>query len=467
MPELPEVETVRKTLLPLLTGRKIVKIEIFYPRLIQGDEGFFLSHIEGKRIKTIERKGKYLIFRLSDNLSLISHLRMEGRYRVERGDNELKKHDLIVFHLDNNESLIYNDTRKFGVMYLKNDDELYSSEPLIKLGKEPFYLDAREFLKGLSKRKGPIKEALLDQTLIAGIGNIYADEILIRSKINPLQKASQITLKEAKTMLDNAVKILRKAIEEGGSTVRSYHPTDGIDGRMQLLLWAYGREGKPCPICGALLKKIKVGGRGTTYCPHCQRLPNKPFILGVSGPIASGKSKVSNYIASLGYLLLDADRCVHDLYNKKTVQKTLIHHFGEDIFKNEEIDRHLLLSIVSKDEAKKKELEDIVHPLVYQEFEKEIKKHHDGQLVLDVPLLFGTPFEKLCDAIIYVSASREIRIKRLQKRGIDAKASLSLNDSFPYDEAKKRASLVIETDDRPFERVKRIIDECAFIKIKD
>lgn len=467
MPELPEVETVRKTLLPLLMGRRIVRIEVLYPRLIQGDEGFFVSHIEGERIETIERKGKYLIFRLSNNLSLISHLRMEGRYRVERNGNELKKHDLIVFHLDNDESLVYNDTRKFGVMYLKNDDELYSSEPLIKLGKEPFYLSAMEFLKGLSKRKGPIKEALLDQTLIAGIGNIYADEVLIRSKINPLRKASQITLKEAETILDNAVKILQKAIQEGGSTVRSYHPTDGIDGRMQLLLWAYGREGKPCPMCGALLKKIKVGGRGTTYCPHCQRLPDKPFVLGVSGPIASGKSKISNYIASLGYTLLDADRYVHDLYANRSAQKALARHFGQDIVKNGEIDRPLLLSIVSKDETKKKELENIVHPLVYQEFEKEIDKHRDGRLVLDVPLLFGTPFEKLCDAIIYVSAPREIRIERLLKRGVDEAASLSLNDSFPYDEAKKRASLVIETDDRPFERVKRIIDECAFIKTKD
>ncbi len=467
MPELPEVETVKRTLLPLLAGRSVVQIKILYPRLIQGDEGYFLTNIKGKTFETIERKGKYLLFRLSSGLTLVSHLRMEGRYRVEGSEKALKKHDLMVFYLDDGESLIYNDTRKFGVMYLKKDEELYSTEPLSKLGEEPFYMNADELLKGLGKRNGPIKEALLDQTLIAGIGNIYADEVLIRSKINPLRKASEITLDEAKTILDNAIEILDKAIEEGGSTVRSYHPTDGIDGRMQLLLWAYGREGMPCPICGALLKKIKVGGRGTTYCPHCQRLPNKPYVLGVSGPIASGKSKVSGYIASLGYALLDADECVHGLYAKKSVQKTLAQHFGQNLIKNGDIDRQALLTIVSKDETKRKELEGIVHPLVYKEFQKEIDRHRNGYLVLDVPLLFGTPFEKLCDAIIYVTAPREIRIKRLRKRGVDEEAALSLNDSFPYKEAQKRASLIIETDDRPFERVKKIIDECAFIKIKD
>lgn len=463
MPELPEVETVRRTLLPLVKGRTIKEIDIFYPKMIHEDIDIFKNTLQNKKILDITRKGKHLIFVLSKGVYLLSHLRMEGRYRMEKEGFAPQEHDLLYFHFENGEVLCYHDTRKFGVFLLKDEKNLWNTPPLSQLGKEPFDMKPLEFLNLLKVKKGNIKEALLDQKTICGIGNIYADEILIHARISPFRKANTLSLEECSILLENADNILKKAIAKGGSTVRSYHPTDGIDGKMQLSLWAYGREGKPCPCCGLPLKKGKVNGRGTTYCPHCQIPPTEKIIIGVTGPIASGKSTVSRYLEEKGYLRFDCDAIVHALYEKKSIQIKLQKAFGKEILSNNTINRKALLEIVSKDKKKKEKLENIIHPLVYEQIEEGIKKTKRNRIVLDVPLLFDSPLEKLCDAIILVTAETSNRLKRLKVRGVDIKKSLSLNDDFPLLEAKEKAAIRLETSDAPLEDLYSKIDKIPFL----
>lgn len=463
MPELPEVETVRRTLLPLVKGRTIQKIDVFYPKMVHEDINVFKNTLQNKKILDIDRKGKHLIFVLSKGTYLLSHLRMEGRYRIEKEGFTPQKHDLLYFHFDNGEVLCYHDVRKFGVFLLKDENTLWNTSPLSDLGKEPFDMKPFEFLNLLKAKKGNVKEALLDQKTICGIGNIYADEILIHSKISPFRKATTLSLEDCSTLLKNAVDILEKAIKEGGSTVRSYHPTDGIDGKMQLSLWAYGREGKPCPYCGLPLKKSKVNGRGTTYCPHCQVPPVEKIIIGVTGPIASGKSTVSRYLEQKGYLLFDCDAIVHSLYEKKNIQKKLQKAFGNEILLNDTINRKALLEIVSKDQKKKEELENIIHPLVYKQIEEGIKKTKKTRIVLDVPLLFGSSLEQLCNAVILVTAEASTRLQRLKKRGVDIENSLSLNDTFPFLKAKEKATIHLETGSAPLSELYSKIDKIPFL----
>lgn len=461
MPELPEVETVRRSLLPLLKDKIIKDVKIFYSPIIHSNIEEFVPSIKGKKILNIERKGKHLIFCLSDNLFLLSHLRMEGKYHYEKEENKYK-HDLLCFLLNDNTYLYYNDVRKFGVFMLKKKDELWTTPPLSELGKEPFEMDLDNFYNSLKTQSKPIKEILLDQTFIAGIGNIYADEILIHSQISPLKKGKDITYQEASKMLDNARLILNEAIANGGSTIATFHPLKGIDGRMQNHLWAYGREGERCPLCGAKLRKIKLGGRGTTYCPSCQASPYEPYIVSVTGPIASGKSLISNYLSEHGYFLIDADKVAHSLYKKKEVQDVLKKHFGEEIMSNGEVNRAKLLEIVIQNN-RKEELNSLILPRVYEALFMEIKKAKNRKIVLDIPLLFSSPFEKLSSIIILITAKKELQIERLKERGVDIHKSLSLNQSYPLKEALTKCDLHLESTSGPKENLINQLKEAKFL----
>ena len=464
MPELPEVETVRRTLLPLLVGKKILSVEVFYSPCVHMNVSSFKEEISGKRILGIKRKGKHLIFVLEKNLFLLSHLRMEGKYRLEKEEGfAKKKHDLVLFHLETKEVLCYNDQRKFGVFLLKNEKTLQTTPPLSKLGKEPFDLTKEELFANLQKKKGPIKEALLDQSLVAGIGNIYADEILWATKINPLRKANSISLEECASLLENAVTILNEAIDNGGSTVRSYHPSEGVDGRMQLSLHAYYRQGSPCDRCSLPLKKIAVGGRGSTYCPNCQRRKGEKLIIGVTGPIASGKSTVSSFLKEKGFALYDADRIVHELYETKAFQKCLKRQFGAGLINEGNVDRKALLSIVSNDEKKKEALERLVHKKVYETIEKRLKKDKSDRIVLDVPLLIGGPLEERCNAIILITTDPRLQKERLKERGVDVEKSLELNRRYPLEEALQKCTIHIETGKEPLEELRKRLEAIPFL----
>ena len=271
MPELPEVETVKNGLIKKVKGKKIIKCLVRWNGIIAyPSKEEFIKEIENKTIKDITRRGKFLIFNL-DDYYLISHLRMEGKYFIKEPNEKLSKHDHVIFSLDNHKELRYNDTRKFGKMYLVKNNEL-DKTPLVNLGKEPWDKNLTvEYLKNKFNRKLAIKTLLLDQSIITGIGNIYADEILFLSKINPTKKGNELTKKNLEDIIENTRNILAKAIELGGTTIHTYTAVDGITGRFQQELLVHGKKDELCPNCKTKIEKIVVNTRGTYYCPKCQK----------------------------------------------------------------------------------------------------------------------------------------------------------------------------------------------------
>ncbi len=272
VPEMPEVETVRRGLLTQVKNKRIENVEIRYQNLITGDVSEFVETVTGAKITDIGRRAKFLLIHLDNGYTIISHLRMEGKYRVSADKTAIDKHSHAIFTLDDGEMLIYNDVRKFGRMQLWPTATLDENKSLKKLGPEP--LSSRFTFENIKpriiKHRKDIKTVLLDQSVMSGLGNIYVDEVLWQSKIHPETPANHLTDDDIKKVIDCSNDEIKLAIESGGSTVRSYLDANGHKGNMQDRLKVYGKEGTPCPRCGTEIKKIKVGGRGTHFCPTCQ-----------------------------------------------------------------------------------------------------------------------------------------------------------------------------------------------------
>ncbi len=272
MPELPEVETVRKALKNKVLNEKIKEVRVFYPKIVEYPSvKEFIDTLKDKEIVDITRYGKWLIFDLGD-YSLLSHLRMEGKYLYRKKDDPVLKHQHVSIVFSDGLDLRYQDVRKFGKMFLVKKDELYTKTPLAKLGLEPWdkKLDSKYLLAKYKNKKLPIKTVLLDQSIITGIGNIYADEILFLSGINPHREASKITSKECGLIIENTKKVLEGAIEKGGTTIRSYTSEEGVTGLFQNDLLVHKRENEECYNCKTLIKRDKINGRSSYYCPKCQ-----------------------------------------------------------------------------------------------------------------------------------------------------------------------------------------------------
>lgn len=270
MPELPEVETVKETLKKQVLHKKIKDVLVYYPNMIENMPATeFIQKCRNEEIMDIQRRGKWLLFELT-HYYLLSHLRMEGKYFIRKNEPTLP-HEHVCFIFTDGTTLRYQDTRKFGRMYLKEKGELYQTKPLSELGLEPFdYHLTEDYLKKkYINKKIPIKTALLDQRIITGIGNIYADEILFLSHIHPLKSCQKCTKKNRLDLIENTKSVLEKAIQMGGTTIRSYTSSEGVHGRFQHELSIHGKE--KCPICGSNVIKIFVGGRGTYYCNTCQK----------------------------------------------------------------------------------------------------------------------------------------------------------------------------------------------------
>ncbi len=274
MPELPEVETVRRTLLELVKGKTIKQVEVFWPKMIKRPEQVeqFTDALVGQTVGDIERRGKFLKFMLDDYV-LVSHLRMEGRYGVYPTHEPYDKHTHVLFTFTDDSQLRYRDVRKFGTMhlYLSGDEE--KNSPLTQLGPEPFSPDfsIQLLLDGLKKTNRKIKVVLLDQKLVVGLGNIYVDEALFRAGIHPERAANSLSKKEVVVLHKEIIATLSEAVEKGGSTVRSYVNTQGQIGMFQLDHYVYARKDEECKRCGEVIEKLVVGGRGTHICPHCQK----------------------------------------------------------------------------------------------------------------------------------------------------------------------------------------------------
>lgn len=274
MPELPEVETVKEALKLRLNKRKIIKARILWDNIIAyPSKEKFIKEIANQCINDVKRRGKFLIFDL-DDYYLLSHLRMEGKYFFKNKNDIINKHEHVIFELDNDTELRYMDTRKFGKMYLIKKDDIDKIGPLVELGLEPWddKLTYEYLLDKYKNKKLPIKSVLLDQSIIVGIGNIYADEILFLSRINPLKKCNLITSDEANRIIKYTREVLEAAIKKGGTTIKSYSSVDGVHGLFQNELFVHGKDNGTCPECHTKIEKIKVGGRGTYYCPKCQIL---------------------------------------------------------------------------------------------------------------------------------------------------------------------------------------------------
>ena len=272
MPELPEVETVKESLKNKVLHKKIVGIHIYYDKIVATPISFFTKNCMNKEIVDIKRRGKWLLFDLGD-FYLLSHLRMEGKYFIRGEEEAILKHEHVCFVFSDHSTLRYLDTRKFGRMYLIEKNNIEKVKPLKDLGKEPFdesltVLYLKDKLKG---KHVPIKTSLLNQHIIAGIGNIYVDEILFLSGIHPLRPSMELNEKELLKILENTKIVLEKAIGLGGTTIRTYTSSEGVHGKFQNELFIHGKDKEKCVHCGNPIHKIVVGGRGTYICDICQK----------------------------------------------------------------------------------------------------------------------------------------------------------------------------------------------------
>jgi formamidopyrimidine-DNA glycosylase len=267
VPELPEVETIRAQLAPRLEGRSLARVEILDPRLTRPHDLFEVAEeLEGDVVVAVERRGKYLLLRMASGLALLVHLRMTGSFGFTP-----VSHERAVVELDDGARLAYRDVRRFGTWLVLDGAEL---EPYLatKNGPEPL---GRRFTAAwlgqqLARRAAPLKAVLLDQRVVAGLGNIYADEALWRARVSPLRPANEISHDEVLRVTRAIRAALRAGIERQGSTLSDYRTPDGASGSMQDEFRVYGRDGEPCQRCRAMIAKARVGGRGTWYCPRCQ-----------------------------------------------------------------------------------------------------------------------------------------------------------------------------------------------------
>jgi formamidopyrimidine-DNA glycosylase len=275
MPELPEVETIRANLEPHLVGRRLERVEINDWRLVRPFEPIAVAaELEGERVSAVERRGKYLIVRFESGRALLIHLRMTGSLRrVARGALAEDPYRRAVVRLDDGSEVAYRDVRRFGTWLLLEPEEV---DPYLasKVGGEPLErgFTARKLAARLQGRRAPIKAALLDQRTVAGLGNIYADEALWRARVHPLQPAGTLTEDEIARVTRGVKEALRAGIARQGASLRDYSTPDGGRGRMQDRFRVYGREGEPCVRCGTPIERIRAAGRGTWYCPNCQKL---------------------------------------------------------------------------------------------------------------------------------------------------------------------------------------------------
>jgi formamidopyrimidine-DNA glycosylase len=271
MPELPEVETVVAELRPHLVGRRILTAEVFWQRTIAApDLPAFAARLRGTQITSLGRRGKYLLFELDSGDVLIIHLRMTGRLEIVPGDSPVRTgpHVRAWFDISGGESLVFTDARKFGRIWLAQEP----AEVLGSLGPEPldWQFDAARLAGRIQRRRVAVKALLLDQSVVAGIGNIYADEALFLAGIHPLRPGVSLSADEIDRLHDAIRQVLREAISQQGTTLRDYRPPYGLEGAYQHQLRVYQQTGRPCPRCGTPIERIRVTQRSTHFCPHCQ-----------------------------------------------------------------------------------------------------------------------------------------------------------------------------------------------------
>ncbi len=273
MPEKPEVITVAKSLKTKIIGKTISDVDVRWDNIIATPSvSAFKKNLVGLSIKDVTTRGKFIVIDLGE-YSLLIHLRMEGKFFFRKVGDSINKHEHVIFTFTDGNQMRFHDVRKFGKMYLIPKEDTYKVLPLKNLGYE-FYdkkLNGSYLMDKFSKKRIPIKTVLLDQSIITGIGNIYADEILFLSHINPMEKASNLSVLDCDNIVSNTREVLSHATKLGGSTIKSFTSSEGVGGLFQNELCVHGKKDGICPKCGSSILKVKVGGRGTYYCPVCQK----------------------------------------------------------------------------------------------------------------------------------------------------------------------------------------------------
>lgn len=466
MPELPEVETVRRVLEANIISKQIKSVDIYSSVVVKNDIDYFKKAILDEHITSIQRYGKFL-FIILDNHSLIVHLRMEGKFFIKDISLPKEKHEHVIFTFYDNVTLRYHDTRKFGILKIVDDitkeDIIKNNDFVSKLGIEANdVLLTKEYLYNKLKVKNvPIKEALLDQSVICGLGNIYVDEVLFRSLIHPLRKSNLITMYECEKIVENSRIVLDKAIQDGGTTIRSYTSSLGVTGRFQLSLLIHTKKDLPCINCQTIIEKIRVTGRGTYICSNCQKI-NKPLIVGITGGIATGKSVVSSYLINKGYKVVDADEIVHESYNDEKIKMRIKNEFNDAVIDNK-IDRKILSNIIFNNEDKRLLLNSIIHPYVFDKILAVINTTQDSIIFIDVPLLFESGFNELCNKVICVSTTKDNEIKRLISRNnITVEEALKkINSQMELTKKEQLSDYIIDNNASLDNTYKQIDDFCS------
>lgn len=432
MPELAEVETVRNVLKEDLIGHKIINIDLIYDKIFENKEE--INNLIGATYKDILRYGKYLIF-CFDKGYLLSHLRMEGKYFYVLKDYPLNKHMHVIFYLDNDKKLIYQDVRKFGRMhYYKTLDDLKKD---LDLGPDANmalpYIDI--LYEKLKKSNKPIKTLLLEQNFIAGLGNIYVDEVLYKAQILPNRISSTLNKEDLNNILVASKEILDLAIKNKGTTIRSYTSSLNVNGNYQNYLAVHTKL--KCPLNHDIMT-FKIGGRTTYFCPICQ-MKNIKYIIGLTGSIASGKSNILNVLKEMGFVVADSDKIVKEAYNDLNISLKI-----KEIFNT--IDRKEIAKIIFNNKEKKALLEQIIHPYVIEKLEN-IKNNNNGLIFLDIPLLYEAKLEYLVDKIVLAYLPYELELKRLIERdNIDINyAKLKIENQMSLEEKAKLADYIIDT----------------------
>ncbi len=463
MPELPEVETVRNSLKKLIIGCKINNVIVIYDGIIKGlSKDEFKQKLINQTLKDIRRKGKYLLFDFNQ-ITLTSHLRMEGKYFIRHTLKDLTKHDHIIFEIDNSKYLTYHDVRKFGTMEITDLHKETSLRSIQVLGPDVNSDELNtEYLYSKTRQSNkPIKSLLLDQHIIAGLGNIYVDETLFLAKVHSSKPAKELNILIVDKIVKSAKKVIDEAIDLGGTTIRSYQSSLGVDGRFQQKLMVHTLVNQPCKQCGDIILKTKVGGRGTYYCPTCQK-ESSTIILGLTGGIASGKSFVSDYFTKQHIKVLDADKIYKDLLKtNKIMYNEIAQTFGEDVITNGHINRITLGKIVFNDSKKLKTLNRLTHPFVLEAINKEIKKLTDLKekiIVLDIPLLFEAKMDYLANLTMLVYVDSQTQIKRLMERDkCDKELALKkINSQMSLDAKIELSDIIINNDKSTEETIKQL-----------
>lgn len=437
MPELPEVETVKRQLKDRIVGLTFDQPVIYLDRLIQTPLSDFSMTVTGSTIKDVTREGKFLLIHLDDGFRLIFHFRMEGKlFLVDKDRHSMSHLSLFLPFKDSHEGLAFYDSRKFGVLYLLKETE---QGPLSKLGPEPGQVqDISKIYQKMHSSKKMVKQLLLDQSILSGIGNIYANETLFRCRISPFLKGNQLKRKDVENLVKESRDILSQAIDKHGSTIRTYHFAENKGGDFQSLLSVYGRKGKECSVCKTKIEKRFIDSRGCEFCPHCQ---HTGLTIAVTGKIASGKSLATSYFVKHGFASFSADDCVHGLYQDKTFLSVLKKRFPE-IF-DPDLDKTVITELLKNDASFKRRYLSFIFAEVKRKANEFIISNNGKDKVLEIPVLFDAHMDKDFNIIVGVETIHQ-REHLLARNDNPDRADFNRMNS--YDRNRYRLTYILHAD---------------------